>query len=142
MSEEEAAGIEVEDRRARVIALYSKGLNQAEIAEKLAVNQSTVSRDLQEMRNQSRKEIEKHVIKDALFEFYRWAAGMDEMTKKAWEIVEDEKAAHKSKMKALSFLVGCYNRRLKMMVGGSEKEYDAQAHIQEMWEGEGPHIRQ
>jgi IS30 family transposase len=123
MSEEEAAGIEVEDRRARVIALYSKGLNQAEIAEKLGVNQSTVSRDLREMREQSRKEIGKHVIKDALFEFYRWAAGMDEVTKKAWEIGEDEKAAHKSKMEALSFLVGCYNRRLEIMTGGSDYEH-------------------
>jgi DNA-binding transcriptional regulator LsrR (DeoR family) len=135
MSEEEAAGIEIEDRRAKVIALYSKGLNQAEIAEKLAVNQSTVSRDLQEMRKQSRKEIEKRVLDDVLFEFYRWAAGMDEVTKKAWEIVEDEKAAHKSKMEALSFLVECYNRRLEMMVGGSNNEHpDAQVHIQEVWE--------
>lgn len=78
----EDAGIEVEGRRARVIALYSKGLSQAEIAEKLVVNHSTVSRDLQEMRKQSRKEIEKRVIKDALFEFYRWAAGMDKVTKR------------------------------------------------------------
>ena len=75
----------------------SKGLSQAEIAEKLAVNQSTASRDLQEMRKQSRKEIRKRVIKDALSEFYRWAAGMDKVTKKVWEIVEHEKAAHKSK---------------------------------------------
>ncbi len=139
MSEEEAAGSEVEGRRAKVIALYSKGLNQAEIAEKLGVNQSTVSRDLQEMRKQSRKEIEKHVIKDALFEFYRWAAGMDEVTKKAWEIVEDEKAAHKSKMAALTFLVRCYNRRLETMVGGPEKEHDAQAHMQEIFERTGPY---
>lgn len=78
----EDVGIEVEGRRAKVIALYSKGLSQDEIAEKLGVNQSTVSRDLQEMRRQSRKEIAKHVSKDALFEFYRRAAGMDEMTKK------------------------------------------------------------
>lgn len=133
--EVEAAVIEVEGRRARVIALYSKGLNQAEIAEKLAVNQSTVSRDLREMREQSREEIEKHAIKDALFEFYRWAAGMDEVTKKAWEIVEDEKTAHKAKMEALSFLVGCYDKRLEVMVGGSDDERPyARLRIQEIGE--------
>ena len=55
MSEEEAAGIEVEGRRAKVIAICSKELNQAEIAEKLGVNQSIVSRDLHEMRNSQEK---------------------------------------------------------------------------------------
>jgi predicted transcriptional regulator len=83
-----------------VISLYGRGLSQAEIAAKLGVNQSTVSRDLNEMRKQSRKTVEEHVVRDALFEYYRWAAAVDEVTKKAWEIAEDEKASQKSLTRA------------------------------------------
>lgn len=36
-----------ENRLSKIISLYSKGLNQEEVAEELCINQSTVSRDLQ-----------------------------------------------------------------------------------------------
>ena len=125
--------IELESRRAKVISLYSKGQSQAEIATKLGVNQSTVSRDLNEIRKQSRKTVEEHVVKDALFEYYRWAATVDEVTKKAWEIAEDEKASQKSKIEALAFLMNCYNKRLEAMVGGPASGYDAQHHVEDIW---------
>lgn len=35
-----------ENRLSQIIALYSKGLTQSEIAQKMNVNQSTISRDL------------------------------------------------------------------------------------------------
>jgi DNA-binding transcriptional regulator LsrR (DeoR family) len=41
-----------------VISLYSKGLNQEEIAQELHVDQSTASRDLQYIKNQSKIKIE------------------------------------------------------------------------------------
>lgn len=124
-------GLEV--RRANVIALHSKGLNQMEIAAKLGVNQSTVSRDLKELRRQSRKVIEQRVVRDAMFEFCRWNAGIDEVTKKAWEIAEDEKATHRAKVKALAFLVKCYNKRRETMLGGRSEGYAAQDHVEDIW---------
>lgn len=134
MSEvQKAPELGLEVRRASVIALYSKGLNQMEIATKLGVNQSTVSRDLNELRRQSRKTIEQRVVRDAMFEFCRWNAGIDEITKKAWEIAEDEKATHRARVKALAFLVRCYNKRLETMVGGPEQGYAAQDHVEDMW---------
>jgi DNA-binding NarL/FixJ family response regulator len=42
--------IEKENRLSRIISLYSKGLTQAEIAQELGIDQSTVSRDLQFIR--------------------------------------------------------------------------------------------
>ena len=50
--------IERENRLSKVISLYSNGLNQEEIAQELHVDQSTVSRDLQYIKNQSKIKIE------------------------------------------------------------------------------------
>jgi DNA-directed RNA polymerase specialized sigma24 family protein len=56
--------LEQENRRAKVLGLYSKGLAQLEIAENLGIDQSTISRDLHHIRQESRKYIETHVTKN------------------------------------------------------------------------------
>jgi DNA-directed RNA polymerase specialized sigma subunit len=50
--------IEKENRLTRIISLYSKGLTQVEIAQELGVDQSTVSRDLQFIKQEAKKKIE------------------------------------------------------------------------------------
>jgi DNA-binding NarL/FixJ family response regulator len=66
--------IEKENRLSRIISLYSKGLTQAEIAEELSVDQSTVSRDLQFIKQEAKKKIEKYLNEDILFEYLRYIA--------------------------------------------------------------------
>jgi hypothetical protein len=82
----ETMDLEQENRRAKVLGLYSKGLAQLEIAENLGIDQSTISRDLHHIRQESRKYIETHVTKNIPFEFNRYLAGLDQITKKLWEI--------------------------------------------------------
>lgn len=43
---------------------------------------------------------------------------MEEVMRKAWEIADDEKVSHRVKIKALAFLVECYNSKLDTTVGG------------------------
>jgi len=45
--------LEHQDRLAKVLMFHSKGYSQSEIAHKLNVNQSTVSRDITELREKS-----------------------------------------------------------------------------------------
>ena len=52
---------EHQDRLAKVLMFHSKGYSQSEIARKLNVNQSTVSRDLSEIRNKARSSIDLYV---------------------------------------------------------------------------------
>ena len=47
--------IQHQDRLAKVLMYHSKGISQSEIAKKLNVNQSTVSRDLDEIRKKAKK---------------------------------------------------------------------------------------
>jgi DNA-binding NarL/FixJ family response regulator len=64
--------IERENRLSKVISLYSKGLNQEEIALELHVDQSTVSRDLQFIKHEAKIKIEKYLRDDILFKYVRY----------------------------------------------------------------------
>jgi DNA-binding NarL/FixJ family response regulator len=58
--------IEKENRLSKIISLYSKGLTQSEIAQEIGVDQSTISRDLQLLKHEARKKIEKYLNEDIL----------------------------------------------------------------------------
>jgi hypothetical protein len=133
---------EQENRRAKVLAFHSKGLTQFEIADHLGVDQSTVSRDLHHIREESRKYIETHVTKNIPFEFNRYLAGLDQITKKLWKMAEKDKGGdqttttttttNKDIMAALTLLIQCYNKRLEMLVGGPESNMNAKKHIRDI----------
>lgn len=132
MSEENTELVEAEVRRSNVMALYSKGLTQGEIAKELGISQPTVCRDLQDMRKQSRKAVEQQVTDEALFEFSRWMAGLDQMARVAWKIADNESATYVSKFRALEFLRDCYNARLHMLIGAHPEGKNAQSHVIDM----------
>lgn len=85
-------------------------MTQEEIARELNVDQSTVSRDLQYIKQEAKKKIEKYLNEDILFEYLRYIAGSNEVTRKLWEIVQNEKTMTKDKMNALSLLMQSYNK--------------------------------
>jgi predicted transcriptional regulator len=97
--------IERENRLSKVISLFSKGLNQEEIALELHVDQSTVSRDLHFIKQEARRQVEKYLREDILLEYLRYMAGSNEITRKLWQIVQNEKATTKEKTNALSQLM-------------------------------------
>ena len=97
--------IERENRVSKVISLYSKDLNQEEIAQELYIDQSTVSRDLQYIKHEARIKIEKYLREDILFEYLRYMAGSNEITRHLWEIVQDNDTTTREKTNALSCLV-------------------------------------
>ena len=122
--------IEKENRLSRIISLYSKGLTQTEMASELGVDQSTVSRDLQFIKQEAKKRIEKYLNEDILFEYLRYMAGSNEVTRHLWELVQNEENA-KDKMNALSLLMQCYNKRLEMLIGGPEAYLNAKKCVSE-----------
>jgi transcriptional regulator with XRE-family HTH domain len=115
-----------------VIALYSKGLTQAEIAQELGVDQSTVSGDLQFIKQEAKKKIEKYLNEDILFEYLRYIAGSNEVTRELWRIVQNEKTMTKDKINALSLLMQSYNKRLEMLIGGPGSYMNAKKSISEI----------
>ena len=124
--------IEKENRLSRVISLYSKGLNQEEIAQEMHVDQSTVSRDLQFIKQESKKQIEKYLREDILFEYLRYMAGSNEITRKLWDIVENESATTKEKTNALAQLTQSYNSRLQTLTAGPESYMNIKKSLSEI----------
>lgn len=123
--------IERENRLSRIISLYSKGLTQSEIASEIGIDQSTVSRELQFIKQEAKKKIEKYLNEDILFEYLRYIAGSNEVTRHLWELVENEENT-KEKMNALSLLMQCYNKRLEMLIGGPESYMNAKKSVSEI----------
>ena len=78
-----------ETRLANVISLYSKGFNQQEIAIKLRVSQPTISRDLQHIKEQARKQMDNYFRKDIPLEYTKYITGSDEIIKELWEVVKN-----------------------------------------------------
>lgn len=124
--------VEKENRMAKVISLLSKGLTQSEIAQEIGVDQSTISRDLQYLKQEAKKKIEKYLNEDILFEYLRYIAGSNEVTRHLWEIVQSPRTATKDKTNALSLLTQSYNKRLELLIGGPESYLKAKKSLSEI----------
>lgn len=123
---------EQQDRLAKVLMLHSKGYSQSEIARKLNVNQSTVSRDLTEIRNKARSSIDLYVREEIPNEFQIYISGLNQIIKNLWDIVENDQNSQlgvKDRAYILSLLMQCYSKRIEMLVGGPDTKMNAKKHM-------------
>ena len=65
-------------------------------------------------------------------EYLRYIAGSNEVTRKLWEIVQDEHITSKTKISALSLLMQSYNKRLEVLIGGPESYMNAKKSVSEI----------
>jgi len=126
--------LEYQNRLAKVLMFHSKGYSQSEIAHKLNVNQSTVSRDLAEIRKKTRNSLDLYVKDEIPNEFQIYISGLNQIIKNLWEMVEDEENAKTVKDSAylLSLLMQCYSRRIEMLVGGPDSKMNARKHMSDI----------
>jgi hypothetical protein len=73
---------------------------------------------LQFLKQEAKKKIERYLKENILFEYLRYIAGSNEVTRDLWEIVQNEKTLTKDKTNALSLLMQFYNKRLELLIGG------------------------
>lgn len=143
-SEKDSSGLaekedaEYQDRLAKVLMLHSKGYSQSEIARKLNVNQSTVSRDLAEIRTKARNSIDLYVKEEIPNEFQIYISGLNQIIKNLWDIVENKnpKLNVKDRAYILSLLMQCYSKRIEMLVGGPDTKMNAKKHMDDIHHGE------
>ena len=127
-----------ENRLVQIIALQSKGLTQQEIARELGVNQSTISRDLQYLKQGAKRQIWKYMEEDIWMEYLRYWTANNEISKKLWEIVQDEKTSPKDKTNALSLLNESSTKRLEIFMNGPETIKNVKKNISEINESDSP----
>ena len=70
-------------RRYQVLELSSKGYNQSEIAKKLQIDKSTISRDSSYLREQSKKNIRKYIDEKLPDEYEKCLVGLNSILKEA-----------------------------------------------------------
>ena len=127
--------LEHHNRLSKVLMFHSKGYSQSEIAQKLNVNQSTVSRDLAEIRKKTRNTLDLYVKEEIPNEFQIYISGLNQIIKTLWEMVDDEENAKitmKDKAYLLSLLMQCYTKRIEMLVGGPDSKMNARKHMNDI----------
>ncbi|HEX5920492.1 MAG TPA: HTH domain-containing protein [Nitrososphaeraceae archaeon] len=127
--------LEHQDRLAKVLMFHSRGYSQSEIARKLNVNQSTVSRDIAELRKKARGSLDLYVKEEIPNEFQFYISGLNQIIKNLWDIIEDKqntKITVKDRTYVLSLLMQCYSRRIEMLVGGPDMKMNAKKHIDDI----------
>lgn len=104
----------IEWRRNKVKELVIRGHSQYEISNILHISQPTISRDMNKIYQHSKKR-QRNSFDELYFEFRNTLAGLTELVKKSWTIVDDSKTEQKERIKAMSLILQCYNKRLELL---------------------------
>jgi hypothetical protein len=110
----------IEIRRKYVFEMASKGDSQVEIARKLQVHESTISNDLDYLREESTQNIRKYIDKILPLEYEKTLAGLTAILKEMW--AASEKAGQqdtREKVLALSLAKEIYDMRINLLTNAS-----------------------
>lgn len=129
--QQQLANIERENGLSAILRLHSRGLNQEQIAQELHIDQSTVSRDLRLVQQESKNRVERYLREDILLEYLRYLVGSNEITQTLWDIVQNQATTKKEKLSAISLLMQMYDNRLQRMSGAPEAFLNAKKSVSE-----------
>jgi predicted transcriptional regulator len=79
----------VDWRRNKVQQLLVRGYSQWDVAEELQIDQSTVSRDVQYLRQNAQANLQKHIQQKLPEEYQRCLTGMNQVLKLSWHIANN-----------------------------------------------------
>ena len=81
--------MDIEQRRRKVLELLAMSSNEEEIAQKLNVDQSTISRDIKYLKLQAQRFVYDLAKSDLAFYYKQSIDGIQVVNRKAWEIYHD-----------------------------------------------------
>jgi hypothetical protein len=104
-------------RRDMVFSKLVKGCTQVEIARELKIHPSTISLDVQFLKEQSKKQLETHLSDRLPFEYARAMEGINNVLKRVSEI-SDSAVDNKIKMECLKLQMELYKSLVSMATDG------------------------
>jgi hypothetical protein len=113
----ERANIEL--RRSRVLDLLAQGLPQSHIAEQLNVSPATISLDIQYLECSAKQNIEKQLHEVLPMQYSKTMAGLNQVLRKTWEIVNKEHVDDKTKLQSLALVNECYRLIMELSSDGN-----------------------
>jgi IS30 family transposase len=123
----------VDWRRNKVQQLLVRGYSQWDVAEELQIDQSTVSRDIQYLRQQAQENLQKHIQQKLPEEYQRCLTGMNQVLKLSWQIANNTKqngqdhndnintitpGDDRTRLQALSLINDCYKYIMDLTTNG------------------------
>src|SRR5512133_3350758 len=109
---------QVEWRRRQVFELSSKGQSQTEIARILQISESTISRDLDYLREQSKANIKRYIDERLPEEYEKCLIGLNAITREAWNTSQQTEDKGE-KIQALSLAKECYSMKLDLLTNAT-----------------------
>src|ERR1051326_4959195 len=110
--------MQVEWRRRQVFELSSKGQSQTEIARTLQISESTISRDLDYLRQQAKSNIKRYIDERLPEEYEKCLVGLNAITKEAWNTAANTEDK-REKIQALSLAKECYSMKLDLLTNAT-----------------------
>jgi IS30 family transposase len=80
----------IEERRRQVASLLAQSTTETEIAQKLNVDQSTISRDIKALKQMSQQFVFDLAKSDLAYHYQQCINGIEEVRRKAWELIRDD----------------------------------------------------
>lgn len=94
----------IEDRRRQISKFLAQSLTELEIAEKLNVDQSTISRDIKALKDMSNRFIFDLAKSDLAFYYLNCINGIDAVKKEVWDILKDPNLTTRDRLYSLKLL--------------------------------------
>jgi transcriptional antiterminator len=108
----------IEERRKEVASMLAQSMTETEIAEKLNVDQSTISRDVKALKEMSQQFVFDLAKSDLSYYYKQSIDGIEEAKKEAWRIHKDNNTSFREKLAALKLIIEGNEARFKLLSEG------------------------
>jgi hypothetical protein len=119
-----AKNFKIEERRRQVASMLAQSMIETEIAEKLTVDQSTISRDVKALKEMSQQFVFDLAKSDLAYYYKQCINGIEEVRRKTWELLrgdDDEQQPSltpKDKLLALKLIKECDEGKFALFKDG------------------------
>ena len=109
----------LEERRRQVASLLAQSMNEQEIADKLGVDRSTISRDIKVLKLLSQQFVFDLAKSDLAYYYKQCIDGIEEVRRKGWEIFKGQNnLSPKDKLLALKVIRECNEAKFALFKEG------------------------
>lgn len=110
--------IAIQARRRQVAAMLAQSRTENEIASELGVDQSTVSRDIGALKDDSRHFVHNLAKSDLVFSFQQSIKGIDEVKRRLWDMVISSEYRAKEKLLAYRLIIVAEESKFRLLEKG------------------------
>lgn len=110
----------IECRRRTVASMLAQSMTESEIAELLNVNQSTISRDINVLKQLSQRFVYDLAKSDLAFYYKQCLVGIEEVKRRVWEMLNNKSTvlSTKDKLLALKLIIDCNESKFELFKEG------------------------